>query len=143
LKDKDMAGFVCSPDVKLGNPAVLISGNDNRLYGTTFGGFGGVFRMDGTKATALHEFAYTDGSKPLDLIQGSDGNLYGTTINGGSVNYGVVYRLSPQTQAFDVLYQFVPKFLPAPRRISVDDQSRAGVLESGLAVQTDVPDPRS
>jgi uncharacterized repeat protein (TIGR03803 family) len=112
LKDKDMKEFVCSPDSKLANPAVLILGNDNHLYGTTFAGFGGVFRVDGTKVTALHEFSTSDGSKPFDLTQGSDGMLYGTTISGGSVNWGVIYRLDPQTNSFNVLYQFVPRSPP-------------------------------
>ena len=110
LNDKEMKDFVCSPDPKLGNPVALISGSDNRLYGTTFGGFGGVFQVDGTKATALHEFGNSDGSKPYDLMQASDGKLYGTTISGGSVDWGVIYRLDPETHSFDVLYQFVPKF---------------------------------
>src|SRR4029077_9563791 len=58
----------------------------------------------------LHEFSYSDGSKPLDLIQGSDGALFGTTIQGGSVNWGVIYRLEPQSNSYRVRYDFVPKF---------------------------------
>lgn len=110
LNDKDMKDFVCTPDTKLANPAVLIVGNDGNFYGTTYAGFGAVFRVDGTKVTPLHEFQYTDGSKPLDLMQGSDGRLYGTTAQGGSVNWGVIYRLDPQTKEFKSLYEFVPKF---------------------------------
>ena len=131
LNDKDMKGFVCTPDTKLTNPAVLISGNDSRLYGTTFGGLGGVFRVDGANVTALHEFNYSDGSKPLDVMQGSDGNLYGTTINGGSVNWGVIYRLNPETQAFAVLDQFVPKF-PAGQRGNPVWSGGPGAAPAGL-----------
>ena len=132
LNDKEMKDFVCTPDPKLGNPVVLISGNDNRLYGTTFGGFGGVFRVDGTKATALHEFSNSDGSKPFDLIQGSDGKLYGTTINGGSVDWGVIYRLDPETYSFKALNQFVPKF-PAGQNGNPVWSGAPGAKPAGLA----------
>ena len=113
LNDKDMKDFVCNSDPKIANPAVLIAGNDARLYGTTFAGYGGVFRVEGNKVTTLHEFQLKDGSKPIDLMQGSDGYLYGTTMAGGDANWGVIYRIDPGYGSFKVLYHFQASQYPA------------------------------
>jgi uncharacterized repeat protein (TIGR03803 family) len=100
--------------------AGLVQGSDGNFYGTTaYGGtntscWGGagcgtVFRISpsGTK-TDLYSFGSspTDGYQPLaGLVQGSDSYFYGTTVNGGTVNSGTVFRISP-SGTYTNLYSF-------------------------------------
>jgi len=75
------------------------------LYGTADQGgnscgnlsCGTVFRLDTTlKFSVLHRFIGGDGEFPIaGLVRDRAGNLYGTTIDGGSVNSGVVFKLTP------------------------------------------------
>jgi len=84
--------------------ATLVQSSDGNLYGTTgYGGtsnYGTVFKMtpDGV-LTTLVEFTGTAsniGSEPAaPLIQCGDGNFYGTTYQGGSNNYGTVFKITP------------------------------------------------
>ena len=87
------------------NPyASLMEASDGAVYGTTFRGSntrGTVFKLskDGngnyTIHTVLKNFTGTDGFYPYAaLVEGSDGVLYGTTYQGGSNNYGTVFKLS-------------------------------------------------
>jgi len=56
--------------------------------------------------TTLYNFASVDGHHPqAALIQGFDGNLYGTTFDGGSHNFGTVYKVSPKGLVL-TLYNF-------------------------------------
>ena len=52
----------------------------------------------------------SDGARPFygDLIFDQAGNLYGTTYNGGAINGGTVFRLTPSNGAWEesVLYSF-------------------------------------
>ena len=81
----------------------LVQGSDGNFYGTTrFGGSdddGTVFRLpSGNKAPTVHSFTGTgtEGVEPLaGLVQGTDGYFYGTTYDGGSQNYGTVFRVTP------------------------------------------------
>jgi uncharacterized repeat protein (TIGR03803 family) len=92
--DTAMAQFVCKANIAVPNSLVL--GSNGALYGTTLGGYGTVFRATtGGDMSVLHEFKLSDGSKPYNLMQASDGNLYGTTANGGSINVGTVFRVTP------------------------------------------------
>jgi uncharacterized repeat protein (TIGR03803 family) len=80
--------------------AMLIYGNDNNFYGTTyFGGsnsLGTVFRVATNGAlTSLVSFAGNNGANPVaGLILGSDGNFYGTTYSGGSSNMGTIFKMT-------------------------------------------------
>ncbi len=58
--------------------------------------------------TPLHSFNGSDGMNPYRaaLVQGIDGNFYGTTEMGGTDNYGVVFRMTPDGTV-TVLHQFV------------------------------------
>jgi uncharacterized repeat protein (TIGR03803 family) len=91
-----------------GNPlGGLVRDIAGNLYGTAgFGGAGGsgtVFKLSHTSTgwseTVLHSFAGSaDGINPgAPLVFDSLGNLYGATYNGGADGWGIVYRLSPQT----------------------------------------------
>ncbi len=93
--------------------AGLVQGTNGNFYGTTYDGgtnnLGSVFRLTpGGSYASLYSF----GSQPLDgthpsagLIQGSDGYLYGTTVNGGTNNFGTVFRLS-LSGSYSNLYLF-------------------------------------
>lgn len=44
----------------------------------------------------LHNFQSTDGQEPAsELVFDSEGNLYGSTFMGGTLGYGVAYKLTP------------------------------------------------
>jgi uncharacterized repeat protein (TIGR03803 family) len=103
------------------NPyAGLVRDSAGNLYGTTpYGGdtqcFGGtgcgtVFKVTGIgKQAVLHAFtgAPADGAIPFaGLIEDAAGNLYGTTYNGGTFNFGTVFKLDTSGKE-TVLYNFV------------------------------------
>ena len=85
--------------------AGLIVGSDGNFYGTTRSGgpgyFGTVFKLTPSGAlTTLGEFTGTGGaakgSHPAaELLVGSDGDFYGTTYEGGTGNFGTVFKLTP------------------------------------------------
>jgi uncharacterized repeat protein (TIGR03803 family) len=87
--------------------AGLIQGNDGNFYGTTSGGET-VFQITPSGSlTTLHVFCSgSDGCIPeAGLLQGGDGNFYGTTEEGGPVELGTVFRISP-TGTYTNLYSF-------------------------------------
>jgi uncharacterized repeat protein (TIGR03803 family) len=93
----------------------LIEGLDGHLYGTTeFGGLttnGIVFRLskDGTNYTILKHMGLVEtGTKNprATLLLASDGFLYGTTVNGGLSGFGTVFKLRPNGEDFNVIYNF-------------------------------------
>ena len=89
-------------------PGGLVQGTDGNFYGATYNGGsagdGTVFKITPQgQLTILHNFGdasvASDGINPLfeaALILGIDGNFYGTTQNGGSVNNGTVFEITPQ-----------------------------------------------
>ena len=108
----------------------LIQGSDGNLYAVSdnFGGLAGSFGCpdessnnctfitritpDGN-VTILHTFeqdgttaAAPGGYGPNSLIEAPDGNLYGTTTEGGTSNYGIIFKVSP-TGTFTPLYTFL------------------------------------
>lgn len=93
----------------------LIEGPDGHLYGTTeFGGLttnGIVFRLskDGTNYSILKHMGLVEtGTKNprATLLLASDGFLYGTTVNGGPSGFGTVFKLRPNGEDFNVVYNF-------------------------------------
>ncbi len=108
-------------------------GPDGQLYGiTTNGGSGGtgtVFRIarDGSGSTVLHAFSAVDkkqrnadGARPSSsLLLGSDGRLYGTTITGGLYGSGVLFRITPDSDSFEVLFNY-PAASPDGTSVGVD-----------------------
>ncbi|HWX22841.1 MAG TPA: choice-of-anchor tandem repeat GloVer-containing protein [Candidatus Binatia bacterium] len=95
--------------------AGLLKASDGRLYGTASRGGraddGALFRLDqsGANYTVLASFSWTggDGWNPqADLIEASDGLLYGTTFNGGSNNFGTVFRLNKDRSGYALLHHF-------------------------------------
>ena len=57
----------------------------------------------------IHSFGDGDGEYPAtDLVVDSTGTIYGTTTQGGGLNSGTVFALSPSGQGWDesVIYSF-------------------------------------
>jgi uncharacterized protein (TIGR03437 family) len=85
-----------------GPTAGLIQATDGNLYGTTqqggMYGQGTVFRLTPSGVlTTIYSFGATaaDGMQPAaDLLQASDGNLYGTTEEGGTYQFGTVFKIT-------------------------------------------------
>jgi len=86
--------------------ASLLQASDGNFYGTTSAGgaysnqiglgYGTVFKLstNGT-LTTLVSLDGTNGASPqAGLVQSGDGSFYGTTYNGGTNDYGTVFRLS-------------------------------------------------
>ena len=109
--------------------ASLIFDQAGNLYGTTFaggdqelclaGGCGVVFKLTpnskgGWNERVLHRFCSRancgDGGVPVgSLIFDQAGNLYGTTAEGGALNQGTVFKLTPNADGNwreSVLYNF-------------------------------------
>lgn len=87
-------------------------GTDGNWYGTTSNcgtySQGTVYRVTSTGTfTALYQFdGGAHGGQPQDPVtQGTDGNLYGTTLYGGSLGYGIVFKISTAGK-LTVLYNF-------------------------------------
>jgi uncharacterized repeat protein (TIGR03803 family) len=84
--------------------AGVIRDAEGNLYGTTYSGgtngLGTVFEVNTNRQeTVLHNFAGgTDGWLPVDgsLVRDTAGNLYGTTPQGGSTDFGVVFKIDPK-----------------------------------------------
>jgi uncharacterized repeat protein (TIGR03803 family) len=76
--------------------ASLVQGSDGDFYGTTSLGNGTIFKMtpDGGTLTTLVNFNGTNGAIPYGLVQGSDGNFYGVTYQGGTNDWGTVFKMT-------------------------------------------------
>jgi uncharacterized repeat protein (TIGR03803 family) len=92
----------------------LLRDKSGNLFGTTSQGGssneGIVFEISASGAySILHTFtgATNDGAYPTytSLLMDAGGTLYGVTEEGGTINAGVVYKLS-KTGKFNVLYSF-------------------------------------
>ena len=112
--------FQGTPD-GAGPAAGLIFDTSGNLIGTTAAGGlnnkGTVFKLTPSQGfwteSILHTFgSATDGSCPMSaVIEDSSGNLFGTTLQGGSMNWGTVYELTPGTGGTwkeKILYNFRP-----------------------------------
>jgi uncharacterized repeat protein (TIGR03803 family) len=118
-----------------------VQGADGRFYGTTFEGGaygkGTVFAMTTAgMLSSLYSFAGAgEGANPAaGLVQGADGSFYGTTTNGGSSNYGTVFRITA-SGTFSNLHSFsgVDGKFPAGALVQGCDGSFYGVTAQGGA----------
>jgi uncharacterized repeat protein (TIGR03803 family) len=86
----------------------LVLGTDGSFYGTTshggngisggFPGYGTIFKMtpDGTLTNLYRFTGFDDGGFPnANLVQGSDGNFYGATEDGGVIQLGTIFSITP------------------------------------------------
>jgi len=94
--------FMAPPDGRSPR-AGLIRDSAGNLYGTTYSGgaagYGTVFNVTAQgQESVLYSFTGSaDGGRPAhsSLLRDSTGNLYGTTGEGGSSDFGVVFKLDP------------------------------------------------
>ncbi|MGO8671232.1 MAG: choice-of-anchor tandem repeat GloVer-containing protein [Capsulimonadaceae bacterium] len=121
----------------------VIITSDGSIYGTTYEGgaddYGILWKIDPYgNYYILHSFTGTipgdaqdsDGSGPwAGLMLASDGNLYGTTVGGGAMNAGTVFRLSPSTGAYSVLWSMSSP-LPSPPDFAATVSSATSVTLS-------------
>lgn len=95
----------------------LVMDAAGNLYGvTTLGGaYGGgqIFELEhgSWNFSVLHEFCgaanCADGQYPVGrLTLDAHGHLFGVADSGGSANAGVVFEFAPDTQQYDVIYNF-------------------------------------
>ena len=91
----------------------LIRDSAGNLYGTTFlggaAGYGTVFKVN-TQGQETVLYSFTGGADGLNpsygnLVRDSAGNLYGTTPQGGSSDFGVVFKIDT-TGKETVLHSF-------------------------------------
>ncbi len=96
------------------NPSFVTptQGRDGRLYGTTLtddvNSAGTVFAYDVNTGLRfmIHRFDTATGPSPQGGVTlGGDGNFYGTAQYGGTSNYGVLYKLTPNG-TYTVLHNF-------------------------------------
>lgn len=92
--------------------SALTQGTDGYFYGACeldgANGKGTLYKISAAgKVSVLHNFTGSDGFSAQGefLVQAKDGNFYGTSYQGGSSNFGVIFRLSP-TGTYKVLYNF-------------------------------------
>lgn len=97
------------------NPGYNLIEKGGNFYSTTLNGgantYGTVFKLTPTgKETLLYSFCSqsncTDGENPSSgLVADKEDNLYGTTLNGGTSNWGVLFKVT-LTGEESVLYSF-------------------------------------
>ena len=86
---------------------------DGILYGTTLSGgtadAGTVFKIDVTTGaeTVIYSFQYgSDGANPASSLIALHGLLYGTTTGGGTLGFGTLFSIDPQSGAETILHSF-------------------------------------
>ena len=105
-----------------GNTATAppVQGRDGNFYGTTSaggniqlcaygnGGCGVIYRFTALgQYKVLHTFDQEDGANPYGaLVLGGEGNFYGTTQLGGAADAGVVFKITPSSGRYSILYTF-------------------------------------
>ncbi len=120
-------------------PGLLTEGPDGKIYGETlyggidgcdgYCGYGTLYRVnrDGSNFQIVHKYCSetncADGAYGGALVVGTDGNVYGTTYYGGANNAGALFKVTPSTRAYEVVYDF--------------DVSTAGENPSGLVAAAD------
>lgn len=94
------------------SPGAIAQGRDGNLYSTApsggANGGGAIFKITPTgHLTVLHSFDTTtqDSGAFSGLTLGTDGYFYGTTYQGGTSNFGTLFKIGPNGK-FTVLYNF-------------------------------------
>jgi uncharacterized repeat protein (TIGR03803 family) len=94
----------------------LVEGRDGSIYGVAqqggqlqrcSGGCGTVFRLSDGKLSTLFRFTGNNGARPQGgLWLDKEDLLWGTTAQGGSMNAGVVFTVSPARKKLEKIHIF-------------------------------------
>ena len=116
----------------------LVQASDGALYGVcVLGGtsnLGTMFRLnrDGSGFAVLHHFGVPgDGAGPEGLIEASDGAFYGTTYQGGTSNFGTIFRYDKVTHNYVVLCSLSDSRNPYKGVIEGSDGALYGTTYNG------------
>ncbi len=85
-----------------------VQGRDGKFYSTINGGgnAGSIFDFTASGAHGVvYALDFTNGWNPFGMVLGTDGSLYGVTANGGSLSYGVLFKVTPGG-AYTALHNF-------------------------------------
>ena len=104
--------FGTSPSSVVQPTSQLVVGADGLLYGTTaLPGTGAIYRFDPASGvvTLMHQLSAAEGAglngAGLNgLVLGADGRLYGSAAGGGAAGIGTLFRYTPGTATFELLY---------------------------------------
>jgi uncharacterized repeat protein (TIGR03803 family) len=120
----------------------LTVGEDNNLWGTTYGARGSVATI--FNVTPTSPFVYTDVYKfdgaitrPLAGLTLMNKIFYGTTSRGGNSNLGVVFSFTPPS-TLTVLYSFTES-APAAAPVAGVDGNLYGITSGGQAYKVTLP----
>lgn len=83
-----------------------VLGKDWNLYGITSNGAAYTVIITSTGATYQSLGTYAPGAVYSPLLLASDGNLYGTSDNGGTDNFGTVFRMTTPNGAIHKVFSF-------------------------------------
>lgn len=86
----------------LGN---LLLGSDNKLYGTTQQGNGGIYSIDKSLTTYSVVLSSHPIPSPYGVIE-YNGKLYGACVTGGTNGTGSIYTVDKSGNNFQILYNF-------------------------------------
>jgi uncharacterized repeat protein (TIGR03803 family) len=85
-----------------------VQGRDGKFYSTINGGgnAGSIFDFTASGAhSVVYALDFTNGWNPFGMVLGTDGSFYGITANGGSLSYGVLFKVT-SSGAYSVLHNF-------------------------------------
>ena len=85
-----------------GAPRAPVLGADGNFYGLA--SLGVAYRVSSAGVFKILTRAIPGGSN-APLVQAKDGNFYGVTVNGGNMDQGTIFRMSP-SGAVKILYSF-------------------------------------
>jgi uncharacterized repeat protein (TIGR03803 family) len=98
---------------KKGGYGVSLILSDSELYFSSFhgglSGFGAIGSLDLANKTVniIKDFNPVDGGAPTGkLLYHSNGYVYGTTSKGGKYGSGVLFKIDPLSEIYDVIYNF-------------------------------------
>lgn len=105
-----------------GPAASLMMASNGLFYGTAGSGgahgYGAIFTFDTNTNTYTDIFDFNDtlGATPYcTLTQATNGMIYGMAMNGGSVNYGTLFKINPATNVFTKILDFTGSNGQAPQ----------------------------
>ena len=111
-----------------------VQGHNGKFYATSPTILGSVFDFTANGTTnVVYSFTGSAGAYPFGVILGTDGNFYGVASGGGSLNYGVLFKVTPNG-TYTALHNFTAGtdgMEPAGTPIEGRDGNLYGVTNGG------------